>query len=83
MDPHGKSVNDDTCTYGFSFLHQSPQMGRGSLLAKFDIQEAYRIVPIHPGIVWNNQLHIDTFLPFGAPLIFTALADALQWAIQQ
>ena len=61
-------------------------MGRGSLLAKFDIQETYRIVPIHPGIVWNNQLHIDAALPFGlhsAPLIFTALADALQWAIQQ
>ena len=67
-------------------------MGQGSLLAKFDIEEAYRIVPVHAddkhllGIISNNHLYIDAALPFGlriAPLIFTALADALQWAIQQ
>ena len=68
------------------------QMGWGSLLAKVVIKEAYKIVPVHSdnkhllGIIWNSQLYIDAALPFGlrsAPLIFTALADALQWAIQQ
>ena len=71
---------------------RAAQMVQGSPLAKFNIEEAYRIVPVHPddkhllSIVWNNQLHINAALPFGlrsAPLIFTALADALQWAIQQ
>ena len=98
--PHGKSVNDgiDADMASLSYIKvekvatRAAQMGQGSLLAKFDIEEAYRIVPVHPddkhllGIVWNNQLHIDAALPFGlrsAPLIFTALADALQWAIQQ
>ena len=35
---------------------------------------------------WNGQVFIDGVLPFGlrsAPLIFTALADALQWVIQK
>ena len=92
--PHGKSVNDgiDADMASLPYIQvevatRAAQMGRGSLLAKFDIEEAYRIVPVHPddkhllSIVWNNQLHIDAALPFGlrsAPLIFTALADALQ-----
>ena len=68
------------------------QMGKGSLLAKMDIEEAYRIVPIHPddkhllGIHWDGQIYIDATLPFGlpsAPLIFTALADGLQWVLQE
>ena len=97
--PHGKSVKDglDADMASLSYIKvevatRAAQMGRESLLAEFDIEEAYRIVPVHPdnkhllGIVWNNQLYIDAALPFGlrsAPLIFTALADALQWAIQQ
>ena len=61
-------------------------------MAKMDIEEAYRIIPIHPdnrdllGIYWDGQVYVDTALPFGlrsAPLIFTALADGLQWVLQQ
>ena len=68
---------------------RTAQTGQGSLLAKFDIEEAYKIVPVHPDdkhLLGNNQLHINAAPPFGlrsAPFIFTALADALQWAIQQ
>ena len=67
-------------------------LGAGSLMAKADIQEAYRLVPIHTddkhllGLSWQDQLFIDIALPFGlrsAPLIFTALADGLQWILQQ
>ena len=67
-------------------------LGRGTRLAKFDIQSAYRIIPVHPldrqllGMMWNGQLYVDTALPFGlrsAPKIFTAVADALQFILQK
>ena len=39
--------------------------GRGALLVKADIKEAYQMVPVHPedqpllGILWNNKVYID------------------------
>ena len=63
-------------------------MGMGSLLAKVDVQSAFRNIPIHPadrhllGISWRDKLYIDAALPFGlrlAPKIFNAIADALEW----
>ncbi len=60
------------------------------MLSKFDIESAYKMVPVHPedrhllGMVWKGRLYIDTVLPFGlrsAPKIFNALADALQWML--
>ena len=64
--------------------------GEGSYLVKADIQEAYRMVPVHPedqhllGVEWNGAVFIDKFLPFGfqsAPKIFSAVADALLWIL--
>ena len=61
-------------------------------MAKSDIEEAYRLLPIHKddkhllGTQWKGQVYIDTALPFGlrsAPLIFTALADGLEWILKQ
>ena len=68
------------------------QMGRGTVLAKVDLESAYRMVPIHPddrpllGMEWGGQIYVDTALPFGlrsAPKIFNALADGLQWIMGQ
>ena len=68
------------------------RVGKGALLAKVDIRSAYRNVPVHPddrwlmGMMWEGALYVDTALPFGlrsAPKIFTAIADAAQWIIQQ
>ena len=67
-------------------------LGRGTNLVKFDIQSAYRVIPVHPldrqllGIVWNGQLYVDTALPFGlksALKSFTAVADALLFILQK
>ena len=72
-------------------VQQILQLGRGTLLAKVDVKHAYRNVPIHPddrhllGMAWRGRLFVDKTLPFGlrsAPKIFTALADALQWVLQ-
>ena len=68
------------------------QLGRGANLAKVDIKSAYRIVPVNPedhmllGMQWKGKTFLDTRLPFGlrsAPIIFTALADALEWIVKQ
>ena len=46
-------------------------LGRGALLAKLDIQSAYRIVPVHPddrrllGQRWKGQVFVDCALSFG------------------
>ena len=68
------------------------KLGRGALLAKMDIKQVYRNVPVYPedrlllGMCWEGKVYVDTALPFGlrsAPLIFTALADALLWVMRQ
>ena len=66
------------------------RLGTGTQLVKMDLKDAYRIVPIHPddnhllGISWNGAIYVDRALPFGlrtAPKIFTAVANALAWAL--
>ena len=94
--PKGASVNDgiarNLCSLSYmkvdDVVQQVLQLGRGALLAKIDIESAFRNIPVHPhdrhllGMRWCNQLYIDTVLPFGlrsAPKIFNCIADALQW----
>ena len=68
------------------------QRGKGAMIAKMDIHHAYRNIPIHPsdrvllGMQWKGETYVDVTLPFGlrsAPLIFSALADALQWIMER
>ena len=46
-------------------------LGAGSLLAKIDIESAYRMVPVHPddcpllGFEWSGRIYCDAMLPFG------------------
>ena len=67
-------------------------LGKGTLTAKLDIAHTYHNIPVHPddrhllGMMWNNQLFVDTVLPFGlrsAPKIFSVVADALKWILTQ
>jgi hypothetical protein len=67
-------------------------LGPGSLMAKIDLQNAYRVLPVHPddhpllAIRWENSTYVDTALPFGlrsAPKIFSAFADALAWVMHK
>ena len=66
--------------------------GRGAFMVKADIKEAYRMVPVHPqdqyllGVQWGDSTYVDLALPFGlrsAPMIFSAVADAIQWILVQ
>ena len=98
--PHGKSVNDgidpEMTTLKYIKVREVAmdiaRLGKGTLMAKADIEEAYRLIPVHPedthllAIHWDNQIYVDAALPFGlrsAPLIFTAVADGLDWILQQ
>ena len=97
--PDGVSVNDgircDLCSLSYSRVDDVAQtilsLGRGAALAKIDVKSAYRIIPVHPddryllGMLWQDQLFIDTALPFGlrsAPKIFNAVADGLEWILK-
>ena len=98
--PSNASVNDgiDPCLCSLSYTTVDDiallvaQSGVGSLLAKIDIESAYRLIPVHPqdrplqAMSWNGQVYIDPMLPFGlrsAPKIFNAVADALNWHLNQ
>ena len=94
--PHGFSVNDgiapELSSIRYATVDNAVQkilhLGKNTLLAKIDIEHAYRNIPIHPddrhllGMSWEGSLYIDTVLPFGlrsAPKIFSAVADTLEW----
>ena len=97
--PEGFSINDaiseDLCSVSYASLdhavRMAKSMGRGTLLAKLDLKEAYRAVPVHPSdqrllaVSWSGTTYIDKALPFGlrsAPKLFSALTDAMMWVLQ-
>ena len=77
--PKGFSVNDDInpafCSLAYITVDQiaavAASLGKGALLAKMDIESAYRIVPVHPedrallGVRWKGAVYVDAMLPFG------------------
>ena len=44
--------------------------GRGTVLAKFDVEGAFRTIPVHPddrrllGMHWEGRIYADKVLPF-------------------
>ena len=98
--PKGASVNDgidpELATLSYITVDHVAEvvqrLGEGALLAKMDVEAAYRLIPVHPqdrvlqGMEWKGAVYIDPQLPFGlrsAPKIFNAVADALCWCLQQ
>ena len=64
--------------------------GPGALMAKFDVEAAYRNIAVHPddryllGMKWRDQFFVDLALPFGlgsAPYIFNSVVDLVEWII--
>ena len=96
--PDGGSVNDgidpEHCSFTYTSVDRvaAYHLGLGALMAKADIKAAYRLVPVHPedrlllGMQWQGDYLVDAMLPFGfrsAPIIFTAVADALEWCARE
>ena len=94
----GHSVNDgiDPQTFSLQYikmddvLRMVAGLGKGALLAKFDVENAYRNVPVHPdnraklGMKWRKQLYVDLMLLFdlrSAPFIFDYIAEVVEWIL--
>lgn len=61
---------------------------REALLAKLDLESAYRMTPVHPGdlplldMKWKEQYMVEAALPISLQSvfkIFNAMADCLNW----
>jgi len=68
------------------------QLGRGAVMTKIDVKQAYKNIPVHPadslvlGMRWADKTYVDRTLLFGlrsAPLIFLAVEDGIQWMMEQ
>ena len=99
--PVGRSVNDgipsEPCSLKYASVDDAVSivkaLGKGSLLVKIDLKDAYRMIPVHPddyhllGVTWAGQTYVDRALPFGlrsAPKnFFTAFADLIAWILHQ
>ncbi len=96
--PKGRSVNDgidsSLCSLAYASIDDAVgilrTLGTGALMAKLDLKDAYRVVPVHPhdrpllGMQWKEGVFIDATLPFGlrsAPKLFSAVADGLMWMV--
>ena len=96
--PGGSSVNDGIDPQDFTLqyikvdevIRMVSRYGPGALMAKFDVEAAYRNVPIHPedrfllGMKWREQFYVDLALPFGlrsAPFIFNTVVDMVEWIL--
>ena len=96
--PKGHSVNDaispQVAHMNYASVLDAAELirllGPGTLMAKVDLQNAYRVLPVHAddhpllAIKWGPAIYLDTTLPFGlhsAPNIFSAFADALAWVM--
>ena len=94
--PDGLSINDhidpEAVTLSYTTIDHavkiSQQLGRGTLLAKIDLKQAFRQCPVRPadwhllGLHWQGQYYFDKCLPFGlrsSPFLFDTLASALEY----
>ena len=100
LHPAGSSINDGIppalCSLSYvtidDAIQKILQYGRGTMLAKIDIQSVFRLLLVHPedrhllAMSWKGELYIDHCIPFGlrsAPRLFNILADLLSWATQK
>ena len=97
--PRGNSINDFISEEDASVQYETfdtlvslvQHYGKGCLMAKTDIEEAFRIIPIHPsdrhllGFSFENEFFYDKCLPMGCRsscAIFESVSRAIQHIIQ-
>lgn len=66
--------------------------GEGALMAKTDIEAAFRLLPVHPesfkylGCFWDGGYYVDRCLPMGCSVscaFFEKFSTFLEWAVRQ
>ncbi len=82
------TVSYDTVDMAIRLIHE---VGQGSILARTDIEHAYKLIPVHPddipalGIKWFQHWLSDATLPMGSRsscAIFETFSEALQHLAQ-
>ena len=94
--PYGDSVNTfippECSTVKYATVDDAINfikvLGQGCVLAKTDVRNAFRIIPIHPsdhpllGLQWKGQWYYDRCLPMGCSSsckTFECLSTAMEW----
>ena len=98
--PEGGSINDgidrELCKVQYANFDDAVNLvvrvGKGALMAKADIESAFRLLPINPadfhllGIKVDGQYYIDKALPMGAscsPAYFELFSTFLEWVVKK
>ncbi|KAJ1173606.1 hypothetical protein NDU88_005435 [Pleurodeles waltl] len=96
----GASVNDyleeGSCSVGYASFDEAVDLvraaGIGALMAKADIESAFRLLPVHPGsfhllgMKWAGQYFYDKCMPMGCAVscsLFETFACFLEWALKE
>lgn len=98
--PAGSSVNDgiepDVCKVSYTSFDVAVswvrRYGRGALMAKTDIEAAFRLLPVHPdsfcwlGCRWDGGFYVDCCLPMGCSIscaYFETFSTFLEWVVKR
>ena len=98
--PHGSSVNDGIAPEFSSVTYATiddaillvKKVGKGCFLAKTDIKNAFRLLPIHPndygllGMHWQGSYYYDKCMRMGCAsscLTFETFSTAIEWIAKQ
>ena len=88
IDPYYTAVHYQDLDHCVSIIHS---LGTNCLIAKTDLKDAFRILPVHPddyrllGFTWKNLFYYDKCLPMGCSIscqVFESLSTALQWIMK-
>lgn len=98
--PKGESVNDDIdpelCSVSYTSFDRAMAVvqgtGPGALMAKADIESAFRLLPIHPechhllGCELDGEIYVDLCLPMGCSIscsYFEKFSSFLEWVVKK
>nr|VWO98972.1 Dual O-methyltransferase/FAD-dependent monooxygenase CTB3 (Cercosporin toxin biosynthesis cluster protein 3) [Includes: O-methyltransferase (EC, FAD-dependent monooxygenase (EC ] [Ganoderma boninense] len=98
--PRGTSVNDGVPDSEASIVYETFRSavdalrtsGRGSMMVKLDLEQAFRQIPVRPadwpllGFTWLGEFYYHVVLTFGlrsAPYIFNLFSEALHWILDR
>ncbi len=98
--PEGESINDkidpEVCVVKYASFDEAVRIvvcvGKGALMAKADIESAFRLLPIHPedfqllGIKVKDNYYVDKALPMGAscsPAFFEKFSTFIEWVVKR
>ena len=89
IDPAFTSVQYETLDDCVAIIQK---LGPGSLIAKADLEDAFRILPISPssysklGFMWDGSYYFDKCLPMGCAVscqYFETFSSSLQWILTE